>query len=229
MPGKLINVGPAVLSTGGPVSNTGLAMRRLGIKTSLMGKVGDDFFGRATLNKLKESGAEKGMVVVKGENSAYTIVIAPPGIDRIFLHNSGANNTFGFKDVNFDLVRQAKLFHLGYPPLMKRLYSDGGKELTRIFKAVAGIGTTTSLDMSLPDATSSSGQVDWRSILKATAPYLDIFLPSAEEVMFMLEKESFLDKRKTAGRNDIIDYFKAEELSTAGREIIGLWGGYCRN
>ena len=48
-PGRLNAIGPATFSTGGAVSNTGLAMRRLGVDVRLVGKVGDDLFGRAVL------------------------------------------------------------------------------------------------------------------------------------------------------------------------------------
>ena len=39
-PGRLIEVDAAALSTGGPVSNTGLALHRLGIPTRLICKIG---------------------------------------------------------------------------------------------------------------------------------------------------------------------------------------------
>ena len=42
IPGKLINVEDMVLSTGGAVSNTGLAMAKLGADVMLSGKVGSD-------------------------------------------------------------------------------------------------------------------------------------------------------------------------------------------
>ena len=45
-PGRLTEVGPVTFSTGGAVSNTGLALHKLGISTQLMGKIGDDIFGR---------------------------------------------------------------------------------------------------------------------------------------------------------------------------------------
>ncbi|MFL5629506.1 MAG: carbohydrate kinase family protein, partial [Ktedonobacteraceae bacterium] len=38
VPGKLLNVGPAVLAVGGSVANTGLALHHLGVSTRLMGK-----------------------------------------------------------------------------------------------------------------------------------------------------------------------------------------------
>ena len=47
-PGQLVEIGPAILSTGGPVSNTGLALHRLGIDARLMGKIADDQIGRAS-------------------------------------------------------------------------------------------------------------------------------------------------------------------------------------
>lgn len=38
VPGKLVDVGPAVLATGGAVANTGLALHRLGVHTRLISR-----------------------------------------------------------------------------------------------------------------------------------------------------------------------------------------------
>ena len=48
-PGKLVDVGPAVLAPGGTVSNVGLSLSRLGAPVRMVGKVGDDHFGRILL------------------------------------------------------------------------------------------------------------------------------------------------------------------------------------
>ena len=56
IPGKLINMDTVSVSTGGPVSNTGIAMSILGADVSLMGKIGDDMFGDATLKELEKTG-----------------------------------------------------------------------------------------------------------------------------------------------------------------------------
>ena len=48
-PGKLVDVGPAVLAPGGTVSNVGLSLNRLGTRVRMLGKVGDDHFGRMLL------------------------------------------------------------------------------------------------------------------------------------------------------------------------------------
>ncbi|MCZ8511739.1 PfkB family carbohydrate kinase [Paenibacillus filicis] len=101
IPGKLIDVGPALTSTGGAVSNTGLALHRLGVATKLMGKIGDDWFGDAIVQALARSGERlvSGMIQSPGGHSSYTIVINPPCVDRIFLHCTGTNDTFAAADV----------------------------------------------------------------------------------------------------------------------------------
>ena len=94
VPGKLIQMGQADVHTGGAVANTGLAMKIFGADVTLMGKVGADEFGGMIQNILHRYGADKGMIVSKQESTSYSVVIAVPGIDRIFLHNPGANNSF---------------------------------------------------------------------------------------------------------------------------------------
>lgn len=220
IPGKLINMGGVMVSTGGPVSNTGIALSILGIKTKLMGKIGNDYFGEGVIKHLKERNAENGMVIVDGEETSYTVVIVPPGYDRIFLHNPGANNTFCAEDINYDIVKAAKLFHFGYPPLMKKIFENDGEELLKIFKKVKELGVTTSLDMSLPDASSDSGKADWEKILKRVLPYVDIYLPSVEESMFMIQREDFNYLNENAEGHDILEKLDINKLQGLGERLI---------
>ena len=222
VPGKLINVGGAKISTGGPVSNTGIALSILGIRTKLMGKIGNDFFGEGVLKLLRERQADDGMVVVDGEETAYTVVIVPPGFDRIFLHNPGANNTFCADDVHYDLVRRARLFHFGYPPLMRRMYEKDGEELVSIFRRVKEMGVTTSLDMSLPDAASESGRVDWEGVLRRVLPYVDIFLPSVEETMFMLRRKDFNHLNRRGKGRDILENLDLNKVPDLGEKLLSF-------
>jgi sugar/nucleoside kinase (ribokinase family) len=149
-PGKLVQMKEATLSTGGPVSNTGICLSKLGKRVSFCACVGDDDFGKLTLDRLNRTGCADGITIRKGVGSSYTIVIAPPGFDRVFLHNPGANDTFGSADLNDELVAQCRHFHFGYPPLMKNIYRNDGEELAGIFRSARKAGATTSLDMALP-------------------------------------------------------------------------------
>jgi sugar/nucleoside kinase (ribokinase family) len=231
VPGTLIKIGAATISTGGPVSNTGLALKKLEMKVALIAKVADDFFGNAIIDLLKSSNMDKGINQVKmlDEVTSYTVAIAPPGFDRLFLHNPGTNNIFDYSDINFKLVNQAKLFHLGYPPSMKRLYENDGIEMAKIFRKVKQLGVTTSLDMSLPDPDSESGKADWSKILKNTLPYVDIYLPSIEETLFMLDKKRFFIIKNIAKGHQMLDDIPAELYTRLaelclnyGAKIVGL-------
>jgi sugar/nucleoside kinase (ribokinase family) len=193
VPGKLVIVGPAVVATGGAVPNTGLALHRLGRPVRLVGQVGDDLFGRAVLEVLRGYGASlaEGMVVSAKAPTSYTVVISPPGVDRIFLHCPGANDTFGADDVPYDRLPTGGVFHFGYPPLMRRMYLDEGRELETIFRRVRERGLLTSLDLARPDPASEAGQADWAAVLARVLPHVDLFLPSLDETLFMLDRDRF--------------------------------------
>ena len=185
-PGRLLETGPALMATGGAVSNTGQSLHKLGIDTRLMGKIGNDVFGHAILDIVKNSSDHlaEGMRIVPGEASSYTIILSPPNTDRIFFHCPGPNDTFSAADIDYALLEQVDLFHFGYPPLMKRLYQNNGVELVEIFKQARETGVTTSLDMAMPDPNAPSGKANWPVIIKDTLPYGDLFVPSVEEILY---------------------------------------------
>ena len=65
-PGKLVNVEDAKISTGGPVSNTGINLKTLGNKVCFCASTGDDLLGQLTIDILKESGNADGIKVLPG-------------------------------------------------------------------------------------------------------------------------------------------------------------------
>ena len=211
VPGKLVNVGPAVAATGGAVSNAGLALHRLGLPVRLMGKVGDDLFGRAVLDILRghDPSLAEGMLVTADAATSYTIVISPPGTDRVFLHCPGANDTFAADDIPYHRMSGVRLFHFGYPPLMRRMYADGGAELASLLRRVREQGAVVSLDMALPDPSSEAGRAPWRAILEQALPQVDLFVPSLEEILFMLGR-----KAETAPDGEL--------LTKVGCDLVGM-------
>jgi sugar/nucleoside kinase (ribokinase family) len=131
------------------------------------------------------------LIVDKGSSTSYSVVLAVPGIDRIFLHNPGANDTFSNADIPEDALADAALFHFGYPPLMKKIYQNGGAELTAIFRRMKERGIATSLDLAAVDPNSEEGREDWRQILSGVLPWTDFFVPSFEELCFMLNRQRY--------------------------------------
>ena len=51
--GRLYTIDPIAVSTGGAVSNTGLALHRLGVNVQLMATVGEDLIGQMILLYLR--------------------------------------------------------------------------------------------------------------------------------------------------------------------------------
>jgi len=219
VPGKMINMGNCVVVGGGPVTNAGVSIRRLGIKTELIGKIGDDDFGKQILRWYEEhEGHFQGIRTVKGESTSYTIAICIPGIDRFYLHHCGANDTFGYDDVDFDVVGRSKLMLFGYPPWMAKLYANTGSELTKILQKTKDLGTTTALDLSWPPV-----DVDWPAILKDWVPLSDIMVPSAEELFYFLYKDKFIAKKSKVGPKDaVLDYITVKEISTLGDDLLRM-------
>ena len=190
VPGRLIHMDAADVSTGGSVANTGLALKLLGADVRLLGKVGNDAFGSMVRDILASYGAG-GLVVDEESTTSYSVVVAIPGIDRIFLHSPGANNTFTNADIPEDALEEGSLFHIGYPPVMRRLYENDGAELTAIMRRMKEKGIATSMDMTNVDPNSEAGGLNWVTILGNVLPYTDFFVPSFEELCFMLNRQRY--------------------------------------
>ena len=213
-PGRLSTVGAPVIATGGAVSNVGLSLHRLGLPVRLVAKIGNDPLGRIIAERVTSfgPGLAEGLITVNGEVTSYTVVLNPPGVDRIFLHCPGANDTFTDEDVPDSVLENASLFHFGYPPLMKQIWSDGGVRLERLFSRARDMGVMTSLDMSLPDPASPSGQIDWAQFLARVLPRVDLFVPSVEELLFMTDKEGFRRLSGNGGGDAVIRAITFTEL-----------------
>ena len=212
-PGEILNVGAAQVNAGGAVANTGLALNMLGAEVSLIGKVGNDEFGRMVMDCI-ESQRVKGardMILSPNASTSYSIILAPDGHDRMFLHSPGANDSFSTGDLDYSRIRDAAIFHFGYPPLMAHMYANDGDELVRLFQDVKSLGVATSLDLASVDPRSDAAQADWDFILKRVLPYVDFFLPSAGELCSMIDKDRYSEWVERAGDDDICSVLDVEK------------------
>jgi sugar/nucleoside kinase (ribokinase family) len=228
-PGAFLGVGPAILRTGGAVANTGLALARLGSRVAFCARIGDDALARLTVEILNQGGSTDGIRRCPGVTGSYTVVLAPPGVDRIFLHYPGPNDSFGLEDIDFDLIERARILHFGYPPLMRRIYIDGGRELALIFREARASGAIVSLDMALFDPAGQAAAVDWPAFLATILPHVDLFLPSAEEALLMLDPTHYIELCRTQpglapviqlSPTELVDL--TERLLSFGAAIVGL-------
>ena len=221
-PGRLIETNGLHFSLGGVVANTGLALRKFGRNATLMGCVGNDALGDMALAQLAQAGVTNGVRRNNAAGTAYGIVIAPPGMDRLFLEDPGCNRGFTADDIDYEIVGKSRLFHFGYPPLMDALWCDGGVKLKELLDRVRSQDTVISLDMSLPDAASPAGKADWKTILSAVLPLVDIFVPSIEELLFMLEPELYSVISERAADTDIINFIPEDEYRLIAEKVLAM-------
>ena len=221
-PGHLLPIGAPTVASGGSVSNTGLALHKLGIPTRLMGKIGDDSFGKELCSLLSavDKNLVKEMRSLAEERTSYTIILSPSDADRVFLHSTGANDTFGPEDIDYAALYEADMFHFGYPTAMARMFANDGKELAELLQRAKETGVTTSLDTSMFDRHGAAGDTNWEDLLQRALPSVDIFLPSLDEILLMLMME------KTAGEPDaVLSRQLAEMLLDFGAGIVVLKQG----
>lgn len=217
--GRLFEVGPAQISTGGAVSNTGLALHRLGVKVKLMSTVGGDLIGGLIVAALQQRdlALTEHILLRPDLPSSYTVILSPALRDRTFLHCTGTNAAYGVNDIDFATVACAKHFHLGYPTLLPRLSANDGEELSAVFQRAKQAGAQTSLDLTMPDVNGSSGRLNWRSILLNTLPYVDIFLPSIEEILYMLRRADF-----DAWQDGVLKHLSRAYLHDLAHELLHM-------
>ncbi len=221
-PGKLIEIGGMDIVLGGAVPNTGLLMKHFGNTVFLNGLTGTDIIGQIAEECFNKYGASEGIIKTDEAGTAYSIVIAPPGIDRIFLESPGCNRIFNAGHINFDAVADARLFHFGYPPLLRQFYLDEGAQLMEMYRKVHETGVVTSLDFSLPDPESESGKADWRRIMQKALPYVDIFVPSLEELILIIMPGKYSEIQANCKNSDFEDEVPTELVRELGAQVVEL-------
>jgi len=221
-PGKLIEIEGLEFNLGGVVANTGMAMKKFGKQVYLNGLIGNDFMGEIAKSMLDKYGLADGIKITGIAGTAFGIVLAPPGVDRIFLESPGCSKIFDMDFIDFKAVAESRLFHFGYPPLLREFYLNNGEQLMNMFSKVQQMGVATSLDFSLPDLQSESGKQDWLQIMKGVLPLTDIFVPSLEEVLQIMKPGEYARIISSAGNSEIIDLIPIGIIREIGRIIIEL-------
>lgn len=221
-PGKLTEIDGLQLSLGGVVANTGIALKKFNKRVYLNGLTGNDFMGKIILEWLQRYQIAEGIKMLHQSSTAFGIVIAPPGVDRIFLESPGCNEIFSKSDIDFKVMQQSKIFHFGYPPLLKNFFIANGIQLIKLFSEAQNLGVVTSLDLSLPDPQSESSKCDWPAIMNNVLPFTDIFVPSIEELLNIMMPDEYESIVTAAGQNDLIDFINMDVIKSLGKQIIDL-------
>lgn len=170
--GKLLETEPIEVTTGGIVSNAGIAMRRLGMNVAAFSYVGDDQWATVIKKRYQAEGIESSGVKTHpiGATSTTAVLIDSSG-ERSFAHCVGAPklmNKAMFLD-NLDLFARSRMTLIGYYSLMPNLES----ELADVLQTIRATGCQTALD--------AAGEGGTMQPLEKLLPHLDVYVPSRVE------------------------------------------------
>lgn len=156
------------------------AAARLGLRTAIIGKVGDDIFGRFMVDALTHHGVDTAGVVVDPDVPTGLSVILSRGVDRAILTAPGAIPALRYSEISLPMVRSARHLHLGSYFLLDGLRPD----VPRLFAEARKSGATVSIDTNFDPAEA------WNGGLHEVLRHVDVFLPNATEARAIAGKET---------------------------------------
>ncbi len=95
---------------GGPTATARVTLRRLGLATAFVGKVGDDGFGARMLEELRAEGVDVGSVVIeRGASSQFAFIMVDAATAaRTILWTRGSVSRLAPGEADLDLVASAR-------------------------------------------------------------------------------------------------------------------------
>ena len=159
-------------TTGGLVSNSGIALARLGARTAALACVGDDLHGEFICRRYREEGLDpRHLQTCSAQRTSTTLVLVNSAGERSFIFDLGAAGEFdaGLLRANRDLLARSKYILFGYFGLVPAW----DEELPEVLRFARECGCRTALD-----AAGSGGEVE---PLARILPELDIYVPSLHE------------------------------------------------
>jgi sugar/nucleoside kinase (ribokinase family) len=168
--GELVMTERMLLTIGGCAANVAVDLVKMGVRTGVAGRVGDDVFGRIVAELLTETGVDvSGLEVTPGAETSQTMIVNVAGEDRRFIHIFGANGAFRAGDIPKARLAGCRVLYLGGYLLMQHVVQD---ELIPVFEAARAAGARTVLDVVTP------GPADYLPRLDRLLPHVDVFLPN---------------------------------------------------
>jgi sugar/nucleoside kinase (ribokinase family) len=182
-PGGLAVLDTLELTTGGNVSNTGVAMAKLGMKVAAAGLVGNDVLGAALTDRLRQAGLDVACVFADARaQTSATVVAVEPGGERVFFHTPGVTKLLDAAAFRRCIPSFAKcdVVEVGYFGLLPALTPELPEVLAELKRASPR--TKVALDTVNPPAAAS--------LLWPILPHVDFFAPSRTEAQALTGETS---------------------------------------
>ena len=169
---------------GGAPGNFLAALNKYGCSVAMIGKVGEDMFGRLLLNTLRQAGIETRGVIVDPDQFttlAFVSLDASGNRDFSFARKPGADTCLRADEMDAALIEDARVFHFGTLSLTNDPARDATHKAVEMARAA---GRLISVDPNLrkplwPTEDAARAAIEW-SLKQA-----DIVKISDEEIEFL--------------------------------------------
>lgn len=150
--GMLANVSDVKIAVGGCATNTAIDLAKIdrSIPISVIGKIGDDEYGRYMLSQLSRYNIDcEGVSVSPNRPTSFSDVMSMTSGERTFFHARGSNAEFSPEDIDITLINSV-ILHIGYILLLDCFDKEDdeyGTVMARFLHDVQHHGIKTSIDV----------------------------------------------------------------------------------
>ncbi|RZU37352.1 ribokinase [Streptomyces sp. BK022] len=107
--GETVLGGDLAVHPGGKGANQAVAAARLGARTALLARVGDDGHGRLLRDSLRSAGVDTAAVLTGGAPTGVALITVDPSGDNSIVVSPGANARLTESDVRADVLAAARV------------------------------------------------------------------------------------------------------------------------
>lgn len=172
--GSKIEIDKFDFKTGGGGLNTAVNFAKLGLKTSAILKIGEEYEGENISSIMKKAHVDTSNLIHSKEHSTgFSIILISFQGDRTVLAHRGANAHLKKSEINFDAIKNSKWLYIA--PL--------NGDSTKVLDDIAQFAEKNDVNMAINVGTSS---------IKKGPKYLEKILKTAEVVIMNREEATML-------------------------------------
>ena len=187
--GHLKRVDSIELFSGGNAMTAAVNLKKMGLDSCIIGKIGCDPFGDFLQGRLIQNGVNTdGLIRDSSVQTSCSAALSGSDGERTFLHCVGANGTFSIDDINWELIYKSDIVFVTGSFLLDRF---DGEQTAAFLKECKSLDKVTALDVCWDDF----GR--WGRLIHPAMPYIDYFLPSIEEAEQIAQKSDFTEISNT--------------------------------
>lgn len=199
------------LDIGGSGGIFSAVLSSLGIKTFIISKIGDDFFGKFLINKLKSYNVDISQLIIKKDKETGITINLSYENDKYQISCLNLISNLSLNDIAFQNIKDVNHVHFSSYYMMKNAKLDYIKLINNIKKNYKNV--TFSLD------TNDDPENKWGEEIYEILEHIDILLVNKKEALSIARKSNIEDALDKLGKK-----VKVSIIKLGGKGYIAKYG-----